>query len=82
MNLSWCELETKVGLDALPEFHRAFLAWRGIEGVQEMPLRRVGQRVSAELNGLVQAGLPQKKEDDWLISSHVLASFAAVLVYL
>ena len=55
-SISWRALETHVGLNDLPAFHRAFLTWRGVDGADDMPLRRVQQRVEAELNRLVQAG--------------------------
>ncbi|MDV6374634.1 hypothetical protein [Deinococcus arenicola] len=75
--LSWRTLETRVGLDALPEFHRAFLTWRGVEGAAEMPLRRVSQRVEAELNRLVQAEQAQKQQEDWLLEAGALDGFGA-----
>ena len=73
--VSWRELETRTGLDALPAFHRAFLAWRGIPGTEAMPLRRVSQRVEAELNRLVQAGQASRQDDGWLIAPGVLDGF-------
>ena len=75
--VSWRELETRVGLDALPAFHRAFLTWRGVEGAADMPLRRVSQRVDAELNRLVQTGQARKQEDDWLLEAGALDGFEA-----
>ena len=75
--VSWRELETRVGLEALPAFHRAFLTWRGVEGAAEMPLRRVSQRVDAELNRLVQFGQAQKQEDDWMLDAGALDGFEA-----
>ncbi|GGK24802.1 hypothetical protein GCM10008955_18010 [Deinococcus malanensis] len=75
--LSWRSLETRVGLDGLPAFHRAFLTWRGVEGADAMPLRRVSQRVEAELNRLVQAGQAARAGDDWLLVPGALAEFAA-----
>jgi len=77
--LSWRDLETRTGLDALPAFHRAFLTWRGVEDAASMPLRRVSQRVEAELNRLVQSGVAQKREDDWLIAPSALQEFLASL---
>ena len=74
-SLSWRQLETDVGLGALPAFHRRFLGWRGVPDVQEMPLRRVSQRVEAELNRLVQAGQANRAEDDWLIRPDALGGF-------
>lgn len=75
--ISWRELEARVGLDALPDFHRAFLTWRGVEGAAGMPLRRVQQRVEAELNKLVQAGQASRSEDDWQVDRAALAGFGA-----
>ncbi|CAM4038836.1 hypothetical protein [Deinococcus marmoris] len=75
--LSWRELETRVGLDALPAFHRSFLTWRGVEGADGMPLRRVSQRVDAELNRLVQSGQARKGEEDWLLEAGALEGFEA-----
>lgn len=75
--LSWRSLETRVGLEDLPAFHRAFLTWRGVEGAASMPLRRVSQRVEAELNRLVQAGQAQRAGDDWLLAPGTLADFGA-----
>ncbi len=72
---SWRELETRTGLDALPTFHRAFLTWRGVSDTSAMPLRRVSQRVEAELNRLVQAGQASRQGDDWLIVPGVLDGF-------
>ncbi|CAM3606903.1 hypothetical protein [Deinococcus frigens] len=74
--VSWRELETRVGLDALPAFHRAFLSWRGVEGAAGMPLRRVSQRVDAELNRLVQVSQAHKQEGDWLLETGALDGFA------
>ena len=73
--LSWRELETRTGLDALPAFHRAFLSWRGVEGAADMPLRRVSQRVEAELNRLVQAGQAHRQDDDWMLAPGALDGF-------
>lgn len=73
--VSWRELETRVGLDALPAFHRRFLTWRGVEKVDDMPLRRVSQRVEAELNRLVQAGQARKHGEDWLLEAGALDGF-------
>ncbi|MGX9686238.1 hypothetical protein ACTQ9L_03735 [Deinococcus wulumuqiensis] len=75
--LSWRGLETRVGLDALPAFHRAFLRWRGVEGTESMPLRRVQQRVEAELNRMVQAGLAVREGDDWHLTPGALEGFGA-----
>lgn len=80
--LSWRELETRVGLDALPDFHRAFLTWRGVPDVADMPLRRVGQRVEAELNRMVQAGQARKEGTDWELAPGALAGFEAAEPYL
>jgi hypothetical protein len=80
--LSWRDLETRVGLDALPAFHRAFLSWRGVEDAGAMPLRRVGQRVEAELNRLVQAGQAERGEGDWSLQPGALDGFGAAAPFL
>ncbi|WP_309572420.1 hypothetical protein [Deinococcus sp.] len=76
-SVSWRALETRVGLNRLPDFHRAFLTWRGVEGAAEMPLRRVQQRVEAELNRVVQAGQATRTDEDWLLSPGTLDTFPA-----
>ncbi|WP_104991571.1 hypothetical protein [Deinococcus sp. NW-56] len=81
-SLSWRALETRIGLDALPDFHRAFLTWRGVEGAAGMPLRRAQQRVEAELNRLVQSGEATRDGDDWRLSPGALAGFDAAQPYL
>ena len=75
--LSWRALETRVGLDALPDFHRSFLTWRGVENADGMPLRRVSQRVDAELNRLVQSGQARRQDDDWQLQAGALGGFGA-----
>lgn len=80
--LSWRDLESRVGLDALPGFHRAFLTWRGIEDAASMPLRRVQQRAEAELNRLVQQGQATREGDDWQLKADALDGFEAALPYL
>ncbi len=80
--LSWRALETRVGLDSLPTFHRAFLTWRGVEGADDMPLRRVQQRVEAELNRLVQAGQATRDGEDWHLSPDALTGFGAAQAFL
>ena len=80
--LSWRDLETRVGLDALPEFHRAFLEWSGVEGAAEMPLRRVGQRVEAELNRMVKDGRATREDEDWRLIPGALEGFEAAAPYL
>lgn len=70
-SLSWRTLESRVPFDELPALHRRFLTWRGIEGAEEMPLRRVQQRTEAELNKMAMAGDIQKTQDDWLLPSGV-----------
>ncbi|TSA86393.1 hypothetical protein FNU79_06955 [Deinococcus detaillensis] len=77
LDLSWRSLEARLPLDELPTFHRAFLSWRGVEGAAEMPLRRVQQRVEAELNKWVQSGEASREGDDLLISRAALSGFSA-----
>lgn len=73
--VSWRALEARVPFDDLPAFHRAFLAWRGLEGAASLPLRRAQQRVEAELNRMTQAGQAQRVGDDWLLTQGALAGF-------
>lgn len=80
--LSWRALETCVGLDALPDFHRAFLRWRGVEGGDQLPVRRLGQRVEAELNRLVQGDLARREGDDWQLIPGALEGFGEAAPYL
>ena len=80
--LSWRALETRVGLDVLPDFHRAFLLWRGVENVEQMPLRRVQQRVEAELNRMVQGDLATREGDDWRLIPGALEGFEDAAPYL
>ena len=42
---------------------------------RSMPLRRVSQRVEAELNRLVQSGDARRDGDDWRLSEGALAGF-------
>jgi len=62
---TWRSLEATIALDELPNFHRRFLEWRGVQNVAEMPLRRVQQRVEAELNKLALEGKTKRLEGDW-----------------
>ncbi len=62
---SWRSLEAALPFDQLPLFHRAFLNWRGVPEVEAMPLRRVSQRVEAELNRMVQNSQLEKLDQDW-----------------
>lgn len=75
--ISWRSLEALLPLDELPTFHRAFLVWRGLEDAEALPLRRVQQRVEAELNKWVLAGDAHKTEDDVWVNSSALTGFAA-----
>lgn len=47
-----------------------------------MPLRRVQQRVEAELNRLVQIGQARRESGDWEIHAEALAGFDAAAPYL
>ncbi len=80
--LSWRSLEARVPLDDLPDFHRAFLSWRGVEGAAELPLRRVQQRVEAELNKWVQSGRAVRSAEDLLVERAALEEFAAARPWL
>lgn len=80
--MTWRELEERVGLENLPAFHRAFLRWRGVEDPDAMPLRRVQQRVEAELNRMAQRGDATRSNGDWDLQEHALATFEAARAYL
>jgi hypothetical protein len=69
---NWRELEERIGIEALPAFHRRFLAARGIENPDAIPLRRVQQNVERELNKLVLEGKASKTEETWLVNAEVL----------
>ncbi len=71
-DIRWRELESRIALDNLPEFHRAFLKSRGVTDPEEMMLRRVQQAVERELNKLVQSGLARREGDEILISPSAL----------
>lgn len=78
-SLSWRTLESRVPFDELPALHRRFLVWRGVEGVEEMPLRRVQQRTEAELNKMAMAGEIQKTAEDWLLPADVWEALGIAL---
>jgi hypothetical protein len=68
----WRELEEGIGIEALPAFHRRFLAARGIENPDALALRRVQQNVERELNKLVLESKASKTGDTWLVDSDVI----------
>ncbi len=68
--INWRSLEANIPLEQLPDFHRDFLAARGIENPEEMMLRRVQQTVERELNKLLQTGEAKQHQDHLLVSSH------------
>ena len=70
--IDWKELEERIGIEALPAFHRRFLAARGTENPDALPLRRVQQNVERELNKLVLEGKASKTDQTWLVDSDVL----------
>lgn len=80
--LSWRALENRVGLSALPAFHCAFLRWRGVDGADDLPVRRAGQRVQAELNRMVQGDLATRQGDDWHLIPGALEGFEEAAPYL
>ena len=69
---NWRELEERIGIEALPAFHRRFLASRGVENPDALPLRRVQQNVERELNKLVLEGKASKFDETWLVDDDVL----------
>jgi hypothetical protein len=70
--IDWTDLEERIGLEALPAFHRRFLAARGVENPDALPLRRVQQNVERELNKLALEGKANKTPKTWLVDSEVL----------
>jgi hypothetical protein len=69
---NWRELEERIGIEALPAFHRRFLAARGEQNPDAIPLRRVQQNVERELNKLVLEGKASKTDQTWLVDADVL----------
>ena len=67
-DIRWRDLEASIALDRLPDFHRAFLALRGVTNPKEMLLRRVQQTVERELNKLVQSGVARREGDEIIVS--------------
>lgn len=72
---SWHRLESQIPFNDLPKLHRAFLKWCGVENADDMPLRRAGQRVEAELKRLALSGTVQKEGDDFLFPAALIAEF-------
>jgi hypothetical protein len=70
--IRWRELESRIALDRLPEFHRAFLKLRGVHDPEEMMLRRVQQGVERELNTLIQSGEARREGEEVFISKSAL----------
>jgi hypothetical protein len=71
-DIRWRELESRIALDKLPSFHRAFLRSRGVEAPEEMMLRRVQQAVERELNKLIQSGDARREADEIVLSAAAL----------
>ena len=70
--IRWRDLEARIPLDRLPDFHRAFLEHQGVSDPQEMLLRRVQQTVERELNKLVQAGQARREGEEIVVSAAAL----------
>ena len=68
---SWKALEASVPFDQLPALYERFLRWRGFDP-EGMNLRRIQQRVYAELNQMVQEGKATREGDDYLLDLPVL----------
>jgi hypothetical protein len=59
----WSEVESRVELNELPRFHRAFLKLHRPElQADALPLRRVQQYVTQTLFQLVKSGQAQREE--------------------
>ena len=69
--IDWTKLEERIGLEALPNFHRAFLQSRGVN-TEGMMLRRIQQSVERELNRLVLEGKAQRLEDRVLVATDAI----------
>ncbi len=67
--INWRELESKIPLEQLPEFHRAFLLSRGTPNPESMMLRRVQQSVEREINTLIKEGHAKLEQETILVSS-------------
>lgn len=72
LQINWRELEERIGIEALPAFHRKFLATRGEQNPDALPLRRVQQNVERELNKLVLERKASKTEETWLVNADLL----------
>ncbi len=70
--INWRELEERIGIEALPAFHRKFLQTRGEQNPDALALRRVQQNVERELNKLVLEGKASKTEETWLVDAELL----------
>jgi hypothetical protein len=67
--INWRELEANIPLEQLPEFHRTFLAARGIENLESMMLRRIQQSVERELNTLLRLGKAKQESEILFVDS-------------
>lgn len=71
--IRWAELESKIGLNELPAFHRAFLKLNRPElEAETLPLRRVQQYVSQTLHSLVQTGKARKVGEDFEVPNEAI----------
>ena len=69
----WSLLESKIDLNELPAFHRAFLKLNRPElEADTLPLRRVQQYVSQTLHSLVQQGKARHLEEDYEVQPETI----------
>lgn len=74
----WSEVESRIDLNELPRFHRAFLKLHRPElQADTLPLRRVQQYVTQTLFQLVKSGKAQQEEVlgsgvDFLVEEEVI----------
>lgn len=71
--IDWTALERRIPLDALPAFHRAFLArLEPGESWDEVPLRKVQGKVQAALRRLEREGRARREGDRLLVAREAL----------
>lgn len=71
--IRWSEVESRIDLNELPRFHRAFLNLHRPElQADTLPLRRVQQYVTQTLFQLLKGGRAQRVDEDFLVEEAVI----------
>lgn len=71
--IRWSEVESRIALNELPRFHRAFLNLHRPElQADGLPLRRVQQYITQTLFQLVKSGRAQREGEDFLVEAGVI----------